>query len=198
MPAPPLRPATSADLPGIYRVCLIAGYPDENLADGRNPDLLGHIFAGPYVAADAELCAVAADARGVAGYVLGTADTEAFQAWAEVAWWPTLRDQYPRGSAEHPVDAGLVGLLHRPPLSPPSLLAGFPAHLHIDLLERTRGTGLGRLLIEGLVSRLQARRVPGVHLGVGRDNAHAIGFYRHLGFAAAVDDGETVWMTRAL
>ena len=30
-----------ADLPGIYRVCLVAGYPGEDVDDGRNPDLLG-------------------------------------------------------------------------------------------------------------------------------------------------------------
>lgn len=192
-----IRPATLADLPGVYRVCLIEGYPGENLDDGRNRDLLGHVYAGPYVVADAALCAVVVDPLGVAGYVLGTVDADTFAAWAERAWWPVLRRQYPLDAPVHPLDAELLQLIHHPPASPASVRADHPAELHIDLLARVRGTGLGRVLIEGLLARLRSRGVPGVHLGVGTDNAHAIGFYRHLGFSDAVADAETLWMTRS-
>ena len=61
-------------------------------------------------------------------------------------------------------------------------MAAYPAHLHIDLEARARGRGLGRVLIEGLLTDLRARGVPGVHLGVDVANANAIAFYRHLGF----------------
>ena len=191
-----IRPATLADLPGIYRVCLVAGYPGEDVDDGRNPDLLGHVYAGPYVVADPSLCAAVADPHGVAGYVLATADTIAFDAWAEEHWWPTLRAQYPLGSSPLPLDAEVIGLLHTPPTSPRELLADHPAQLHIDLLDRARGTGTGRTLIEDLCARLDVRGVRGVHLGVGRDNTHAIGFYGHLGFTDAVLTDDTAWMVR--
>ena len=191
-----IRPATLADLPGIYRVCLVAGYPDEDIGDGRNPDLLGHVYAGPYVVADASLCAVVVDPLGVAGYLLATADARAFEAWAEEHWWPTLRAQYPAGSSSLALDAEVIGLLHTPPTSPTELLAEHPAQLHIDLLDRARGTGAGRTLIDDLCARLDARGVRGVHLGVGRDNTHAIGFYRHLGFTDAVLTDDTAWMVR--
>lgn len=196
MGQPIIRPACLADLPGVYRVCFTEGFPGEDLDDGRSPDLLGHVYAGPYVVADPDLCAVVVDPEGVAGYVLGTPDAVAFAAWEERAWWPPLRKQYPLGSVTHPSDAEVVAMMHAPGVVPPEVYAGHPAQLHIDLLERTRGTGVGRVLIEGLLGRLHARGVPGVHLPVGPDNTHAIGFYRHLGFVDALAEPDTLWMTR--
>jgi ribosomal protein S18 acetylase RimI-like enzyme len=58
----------------------------------------------------------------------------------------------------------------------------FPAHLHIDLLERARDQGLGKVLVERLLGDLRERGIPGVHLDVAADNPNGIGFYRHLGF----------------
>ncbi|MFN8191836.1 MAG: GNAT family N-acetyltransferase [Nocardioidaceae bacterium] len=197
MGQPIIRPACLADLPGVYRVCFTEGFPGEDRDDGRNPDLLGHVYAGPYVVADPDLCAVVVDVEGVAGYVLGTPDAVAFAAWQEHAWWPPLREQYPLGACAHPADAEVVALLHAPEVVPPGVYAGHPAQLHIDLLERIRGTGLGRVLIAGLLGRLHARGVPGVHLPVAPDNTHAIGFYRHLGFVDALAQPDTLWMTRS-
>jgi ribosomal protein S18 acetylase RimI-like enzyme len=79
-------------------------------------------------------------------------------------------------------DAELVRLIHAPERTPHEIVEAYPAHLHIDLLERTRGQGLGRVLIERLLSDLRARGVPGVHLGVDGTNTNGIGFYEHLGF----------------
>ena len=87
-----IRSATLEDLPGVYRVCLQTG---DSGRDGtalyRNPDLLGHVYAGPYVVGEPELAFVVADEHGVAGYVLAAEDTRAFEAWAETSWWPNLR-----------------------------------------------------------------------------------------------------------
>lgn len=185
-----LRAAALQDMPGIYRVC------DETGGDNANPELIGHIYAGPYVAHELGLARVVVDDEGVCGYLLGCADTRALEAWCETSWWPLLREQYPVGSGG--ADAGLVELLHSPEVAPASVVEGFPAHLHIDFLPRARGRGYGRALIEWLCAELAGRGIPGVHLGVGSDNANAIQFYEHLGFAAALPDGDTLWMTRAL
>ena len=48
-------------------------------------------------------------------------------------------------------DAELVRLIHRAAPTPPRIAEPYPAHLHIDLLERARGRGLGRLLIDRLL-----------------------------------------------
>jgi ribosomal protein S18 acetylase RimI-like enzyme len=174
--------ASLHDLPGAYRVCLLTGEAGQD-ASGlyRDPDLLGHVYVGPYLAQGAGTQLVLVDEGGVCGYLLSADDTLALEAWAERAWWPPLRARYPLlddGSR----DAELVRLIHAPEVTPAAIAEPFPAHLHIDLLERARGRGLGRLLIDTLLDELRARGVPGIHLGVDVANANAIGFYEHLGF----------------
>lgn len=177
-----VEPARLHDLPGAYRVGLLTGDAGRD-ASGivRDPDLLGHVYVGPYIVRGLDTQLVAVDGQGVAGYLLSADDTRAFEAWAEAEWWPPLRARY-AALADGSIDAELIGHIHAPARTPGDLVAEFPAHLHIDLLERTRGQGLGRTLIEHLLADLRGRGVPGVHLGVDSTNANSIGFYEHLGF----------------
>lgn len=182
----------------MYRVCLQTG---DSGRDGtalyRNPDLLGHVYAGLYVVGEPELAFVVADERGVAGYTFAAEDTRAFEAWAESNWWPTLREQYPRADGDSP-DAALIRLLHDPELAPDAILSDFPAHLHIDLLPRVQGQGFGRQLIDLVLDRLRDRGVRGVHLGVAAENLDAIAFYRHLGFSTQSADADSELMALRL
>src|SRR5215210_5663001 len=135
---PHVRPASIHDLPGVYRVCLLAGDAGRDATSlVRDPDLLGQIYVGPYVVGEPDLALVVADDLGVGGYCLAAAD--------EVV------DRY-------------------------------PAHLHIDLLERVRGAGFGRALVAKQLDQLRSRGATGVHLEVATENRNAIDFYRHLGF----------------
>ena len=188
-----IRQPQVIDIPGLYAVC----HETSGAAPGTNPDLVGHIYAGPYVQRHPEFARVVVDEFGVSGYVFGCPDTRAFETWAEQNWWPVLRQQYPVGAGK-PQDAEMIGLLHAPPISPQQVVADYPAHLHIDLLDRTRGSGFGRTLIDWLCESLAAQGVPGVHLGVGSDNQNAIEFYGHLGFTTLDDDGDTRWMAKSL
>src|SRR5947208_2825917 len=143
-----IRAATLHDLPGTYRVCLLTGDAGRDASRMyRNPEYLGHVFVGPYVVGQPELAAVVADDDGVAGYGLAAADTRAFEQWTEAHWWPTLREHYPPRNDGSP-EAGLIARIHAPPLAWDHLLAEYPSHLHLDLLDRVRGQGNGRLLIE--------------------------------------------------
>jgi ribosomal protein S18 acetylase RimI-like enzyme len=196
---PPFRNATLHDLPGAYRVCLQTGDAGRDAtALYRDPDLLGHVFVGPYIVGEPDFARVVADDDGVGGYALAVADTRAFERWAEALWWPALRLRHPiRPGAASPLgtqDAEMIGLIHRPPRATDAVVAEYPAHLHIDLLARFRGRGLGRALIEDLADVLRSRGVPGVHLDVAADNLNAIAFYRHLGFADIEVDGGSIVM----
>jgi GNAT superfamily N-acetyltransferase len=177
-----IRPATLHDLPGAYRVCLRTGDAGGD-ATGRyrNPDLLGHVYAGPYVVGEPSHALIAADEDGVAGYCLAAPDTSAFAAWAASAWWPQLRDQFPRRDDGTP-DAEIIALIHEPPIANRDVLEAYPAHLHIDLLERVRGTGTGRRLVERQLQSLADAGASGCHLFVDASNANAIAFYGHLGW----------------
>ena len=182
-----IRPATIEDLPATYRICLLTGDAGQDATDlHADPDLLGHVYVGPYIVGQPDHALVLADDAGVAGYCLAVPDTRAFEAWAETAWWPELRRRYPlvdagTADAETP-DAELIRLIHEPPLAPEAAVVRYPAHLHIDLLARARGHGHGRALMAQQLADLRRVGVSGAHLGVADTNANAIEFYRHLGF----------------
>lgn len=195
-----LRPATPADRPHVEAICVATG--DDGLdATGiyEQSVLLAHLWATPHLLADPDLATIVADAHGPAGYLVATADTRAFERWCEQHWWPALRQQYPLEAPRRDSDRELVRLLHAPESTPASLTDRYPAHLHINLLPRVQGTGLGRVLIERLVAQLRARGVAGVHLGVSPTNTRAIAFYEHLGFVReAVEADGGLIMARAL
>lgn len=177
-----IEPAGLADLPGAYKVCLRTGDAGAD-ATGmyRDPDLLGHVYVGAYLARMRGTQLVVVDEQGVAGYLVSADDTAAFEAWADEHWWPPLRERYPLRDDGSP-DARLIRKIHEPERAPEAVVRDHPAHLHVDLLERARGGGLGRVLIERLVGELRGREVAGVHFGVDARNANAVGFYEHLGF----------------
>lgn len=177
-----IRPASLHDLPGAYRVCLqTADSGRDATALYRNPDLPGHVFVGPYIVSPADVALVVSDELGLAGYVVAAVDTRAFEAWAEENWWPALRSQYPaRAGDTH--DERVIRFMHDPPQAPDALVGDYPAHLHINLLERVRGQGLGRALIERLLATLWQRGTAGIHLEVSEANRQAIAFYKRVGF----------------
>lgn len=178
-----IRRAQLRDLPGIYRVCLQTGDSGgDATGQYRDPDLLGHVYAGPYVIGEPDFAYVIADQRGIAGYVLAAADSIAFAQWEEDHWWPSLREQY-QDTDRSGADGEISELFTTPPSPNADVCAKYPAHMHIDLTDRVRGHGLGRMLIEQLQRSLSARHVSGLHLEVSPNNQNAISFYTHLGFA---------------
>lgn len=193
-----IRPALLADLAGVYRVCLQTGASGADAtAKHTDPDLLGHVYAGAYLVDQLELAWVVVDDGGVAGYILGALDTRAFEAWCEANWWPGLRERYPVGSGEG-ADAELIHLIHAPEHVPDAIAGEYPSHLHIDLLPRAQGHGLGRSLMDALATDLTQRGSRGIHLGVALDNTAAIAFYTYLGFSELERTDGAVIMGRRL
>lgn len=192
-----VRPYQPSDLDDLYRICVqTADNGRDATRQFRDPRLPGEVYLAPYVTFEPSLAFVAGDAAGVAGYVVSALDSRAFEQWLEESWWPALRTRYP----EPPRDVAealplqeqyaLQNIHHRWDTAD-ELARRFPSHLHIDLLPRIQGRGIGRRLIETLVARLRDRGSPGLHLIVVDDNQRAVGFYRHVGFgeipAADVD-----------
>jgi ribosomal protein S18 acetylase RimI-like enzyme len=180
-----IRAAAAEDRAAMYAICRLTGNAGEDAtALYHDPDLLGEVWVGPYLALEPDLAFVGVDEDGVAGYVVGAADTAKFEAACEQRWWPQLRRRYPEPPDSDTLspDQELHRWIHHPPRTPDAVVAEYPAHLHIDLLPRVQGRGLGRRLMDTLVERLRRLGVPGVHLGVHPANHRAIGFYRHLGF----------------
>lgn len=57
----------------------------------------------------------------------------------------------------------------------------FPAHLHINCHENSRGQGIGKMLVQMLLEQMRKEGVPGLHIMTGPDseNRH---FYKKLNF----------------
>jgi ribosomal protein S18 acetylase RimI-like enzyme len=192
---PRLRPYRAADHDAVYEVCARTGAAGEDATPLlRDPSLMGHVYAGPYLALAPELAFVVEDGGGVGGYILGAADTAAFEARLEREWWPALRRRYPayRTNGNAVLDDVLIACMHSPARTRAAVVAAYPSHLHIDLLPRLQQQGWGRRLIDTLVERLRATGSRGVHLGVAAANTKAQAFYRVIGFTELDDDGVTV------
>ena len=92
----------------------------------------------------------------------------------------------------------MLGRLHDPERMLVPEVAGYPAHLHIDLLPEWQGRGQGRALIRRFVAGLAAAGVPAVHLGMLSSNVNARAFYDRLGFTEVTvpDAGPVTYLGR--
>lgn len=202
-----LRPYRPADLETLYGISLATGEAGGDAsALYEDKRLIGHVYVGPYAALEPALAMVAEDSSGVGGYILGAADTRSFEARQEAEWWPALRAVYPDPSATPPdhrsADQKRCHRIHHPPRVPDWLVGPYPSHLHINLLPRLQGRGIGRRLVERWLEQVRALGSPGVHLGVSRANIQARGFYRACGFRdlgrQAAELPQAVWFAMDL
>ena len=79
------------------------------------------------------------------------------------------------------------------------MVAEYPAHMHMNLLARARGKGVGRSLFLAVSSALRDAGAGGVHIGAFAKNTNGIAFWSAMGFRrlpASTDD--TIWMGLSL
>jgi ribosomal protein S18 acetylase RimI-like enzyme len=189
-----IRLARPGDRAGAYHVCLKTG---DHGRDGEpfyreDPDALGRIFVGPYLAFEPELSFILEDGEGVCGYALGALDSRAFYERYEREWRPELCARFPKPAGDRSGWTRVEQVhswYHEPDYFCPEPYEKFPSHLHIDLLERARGRGLGRRMLEQVMTRLRERGSPGAHLGLSALNKPAFGFYERLGFRELIRVG---------
>jgi ribosomal protein S18 acetylase RimI-like enzyme len=178
-----IRPCQRDDLEAVYRICLATG---DNGRDATHlyddPKLIGHIYAAPYVIFAPQCGFVVENAAGVGGYILGALDTADFERRLEEKWWPGLRPRYTDPTGKPPGEWSLEETrrwqVHHPRPTPARISGPYPSHLHIDLLPRLQGRGIGRRLIDLWLATVRGLGSPGAHLGVGSGNSRAAGFYR--------------------
>jgi ribosomal protein S18 acetylase RimI-like enzyme len=190
-----IRPARPGDEPGAYHVCLKTGNhgQDAEALYRDDPDALGRIFVGPYLAFEPELSLILEDEQGICGYALGALDSRVFYQRYDTEWRDKLCAQFaaPQGDPRHwtPVQR-VYHAYHHPDYFCPEPYDAYPSHLHIDLLPRAQGRGHGRRMIEQVMGLLRRRGSPGAHLGVSMLNTRAHAFYSHLGFRALARTGQ--------
>jgi len=188
---PYIRPAGPQDREALFDICLkTADSGRDASALYSDPEYPGLVWSVPYLDFAPEHCFVVDDDGKAVGYVVGAADTAAYEAVLDEQWWPKLRVRYAGRKPEAPNDRAVLDRIGVPEHAPSDLIARFPAHLHINLLPHVQSGGWGRKLIEAELGSLRRAGAPAVHLGVSPSNDRAIGFYRHVGFEQiGRDDG---------
>jgi GNAT superfamily N-acetyltransferase len=163
---------------------------------------MGHIYSAPYACLEPNLALVLEDATGVAGFVVGTTDTESWEARLERDWWPHLRTQYPdpgEASRDWTPDQKRWAIIHRPERTPTDIARKFPAHMHLNLLPRQQHQGQGAMLVQTWLELARDRGALAAHVGINRANARALRFWARCGFqplTANSGAARTAWMGR--
>lgn len=190
-----LRSARPDDLPALYHICLVTGAAGQDASGLHNDgELIGHIYAAPYAVVEQEHALVAEDELGVAGYLVGTHNTQRFAQLLEQSWWPALRERYADKTLQlTEADRQRLAAIAVPESNPADLVARYPAHIHMNLLPRMRGQGVGTALVNKWVAGARNAGVAGIHLGASVSNTGGIAFWTKAGFAPLRTAARTVW-----
>jgi ribosomal protein S18 acetylase RimI-like enzyme len=194
MTIPHVRPAAERDRGALYEICLkTADSGEDATALYSDPEYPGAVWAVPYLEFEPQHSFVVDEGAGAVGFVVGAADTLAFERRLEQAWWPALRRRYAGRRPAATFDGKVLDFVRSPPREHDAMSRLYPAHLHINLLPPVQGGGWGRRLIEAELDSLRQAGAAGVHLGVSRVNPRAIGFYEHLGFTPIEETEGAIW-----
>ena len=202
---PIIRPYADRDHDAVYDICVrTADAGGDARGQYRTDDLMGDLFAGPYVFLEPRFAFVLSDGGDqdqAVGYVIGTPDTAAFARAYRDQWIPRLAGRYPV-PPDPPLtpEDQMLALHYNPERLLWSRLDRYPAHLHIDLLPGLQGRGYGRQLIGTFGAAAAAAGVRGMHVCVVSANVQALGFYAKIGFGLVeVDEpGGVTYLGRAL
>jgi GNAT superfamily N-acetyltransferase len=107
-------------------------------------------------------------------------------------------DPAARPASEWTADQRRAYAIHHPRRTPRQIVERYPAHLHLNLLERAQGRGAGTMLFSEWMARAG---VGATHVGVNSANVRAVRFWSRGGFdRLKLKDGgsdRTIWMGRS-
>ncbi|MFQ6677043.1 MAG: GNAT family N-acetyltransferase [Fidelibacterota bacterium] len=184
------------DFNAIYKICLETGDSGKDATELFNdPDLLGHLYSGPYVILEPESAFILEDAMGPCGYIIGALDSESFYKKMNDLWLPQIRKKYtdPKpGLTQWTKDEELIHHLFHP--KEPVILPDYPSHLHIDLLSRAQGQGQGKKMMDHFFQYLKVNHSKGIHLGLSIHNNRAFHFYKQYGMTELFRNSDAIIM----
>ncbi len=203
-----IRQLCPDDMDEIFQISLKTGNAGGDATDlYDDPKLIGQIYAAPYAKFHQDLCFVASDQIGVVGFVVGVIDTPAFFDELEAKWWPGLRKTCPvpdqKTRAGWSADQHRHQMIHFPEPTPVNVTKTHPAHLHLNLLSRAQGQGIGRQLLDTWLKRAAKRGAKFTHVGVNPANLNGSGFWQACGFKVlnaelSLPLDQTTWLGRRI
>jgi GNAT superfamily N-acetyltransferase len=201
-----LRQFRSGDLDALYAISLATGYEGGDASQlYKDAELMGHIYSAPYALLEPGLVLVAVDGDEIGGFAAGAVDTSRWEDVLEQKWWRALRCRYPdpdaASSSNWTADQRRASAIHHPERAPRDVVSVYPAHLHLNLLPRVQGQGVGSMLLRAWLELASKRGATAVHVGVNRANLRALRFWRQNSFRDLNPEGRaggrTVWMGRS-
>ena len=188
-----IRAAIPEDEAGIARVCLKTADHGADASElYSRPDLLGLIWATPYLVHSPANCFVVENRAEIVGYIMTTPDTCEFESWQSKHWWPEVERRLAGFCPKTARDQDALDTIRALHHQTPEYVARYPAHLHINLMPEVQGTGFGRKLMDTACEKLRLDGVSGIHLGVSFKNTNAIGFYKATGFVEIARTGALI------
>ena len=199
-----IRHATEEDMGAIYEIAAATG---DAGADARhlhpNAQIIGDIFAIPYLKISPQLCFVLVSDNCTQGYCVGTNNTQAFEEAMATEWWPQLREKYqkpdPAQKANWTRDEHWRSRIHSTAGTPADLAERYPGHLHANISMDLRGKGCGAELVAAWLQAAGQEGVSAAHVGVDPRNKGGFAFWQKQGFRRlqGIDDGG-LWLGRQL
>ena len=165
-----IRTYRKEDRGALERICTIT--------DPKHfePEYLYTLYLHYYIEEEGDNTLVAAVDDRVVGYILST---ESYDRWKRV-----MREKYLSSAGEKTRMDGEESIAFYSPYA-----GEYPAHMHIDIDPEYQRMGLGTALVDALREKLSKKNVPGLMLGVDRDNTKGVSFYRKYGFTQLDDNG---------
>ena len=166
-----IRAYKSDDLESVRDVCHKTAHTKTYQ---KNKDLVTTMYLDYYAIEEPEYVFVAVDETDTPiGYVLCSINYDKFHKVFIEKYASKIKKRFP------------IDYYNKNSFEPKILkkhLPQYPAHLHIDILDRYQGQGIGKRLLEALFNKLKEDHIPGVCLVAAKSNKNACGFYEHMGF----------------
>ncbi|MGW5648463.1 GNAT family N-acetyltransferase [Saccharopolyspora sp. NPDC003752] len=146
------------------------------------------VYLTPYMDLAPDSLFVAVSGGALVGYLTGCLDGSAFPSESKrmdqaIKKYRLIFRPGPAAFfARAAVDMARIAI-RREPASGEFDDARWPAHLHINVERRARGTGAAEGLMNRWLDRLREARSPGCHLQTLRENTRAVRFFERMGFA---------------
>jgi ribosomal protein S18 acetylase RimI-like enzyme len=194
-----IRAANTNDLQALYSICLQTADSGRDATPlVRHKDIIGDLYAVPYLMFEPESCFVVDKGGDVVGYIVGVTDTACYTQWLNTTWLAELRQRYTlKAIAKGNLEQLVLSQIHAG-VEILDFLVPYPSHFHIDLLPEAQGQGLGRQLIQIFGDTVKGKGSNGIHLGVSSDNLRALGFYNRLGFQEIQRFEDAVFLSLSL
>lgn len=137
-----------------------------------------------------DYCFVAADQNDVPiGYILCAPDCDAYHAVFRREYLPSLKKR----SLSRWFSATVASRAEGKQMRRLARL-GYPAHMHIDIIEAYQRRGIGTQLFSALTEKLRAQQIAGLCLGVSSGNQKGVSFYKKQGFKTLSHLGGSLMM----